>query len=101
MGEMRNTEEKLYITFRSDDDIVQFVDTCCKYDDAIDIKMDKMSTDAKSILGMLLLKLNRPLEIEYGCFDDENNYQQFRAEIMQKFDVKAESLRQNRMMSMA
>lgn len=82
-------EEKLLITFRSEDDIVQFVAVCCEYDDAIDIKVDKMSTDAKSILGMLLMKVGQPLEISYGCYDAENNYEQFREEILQKFEVKA------------
>lgn len=89
MSEIKSSEEKLYITFASEDEIVRFVDVCCEYDDAIDIKVDKMSTDAKSILGMLLMKLGQPLEIEYGCFDDEDNYPEFREEIMGKFNVEA------------
>lgn len=82
-------KEKLFITFQSEDDIVRFVDVCCEYDDAIDVKVDKMSTDAKSILGMLLMKIGHPLEIVYGCYDDNDNYQEFREEIMQKFEVEA------------
>lgn len=85
---MEETREKLYITFHSEEDIMQFVDVCNKYDDAIDIKVDKKSTDAKSILGMLLMKVDTPLEIEYGCYDDEDNYPEFREEILQKFSVK-------------
>lgn len=92
MEEIKSSEEKLYITFHSEDEIIRFVDVCCDYDDAIDIKVDKMSTDAKSILGMLLMKVQQPLEIEYGCYDDEDNYPQFREEILQKFDVKAEKI---------
>lgn len=77
------------VTFHSKDEIIHFVETCCKYDDAIDIKVDKRSTDAKSVMGMLLLKLNEPLEIEYGCFDDTDSYGEFRIEILQKYDVQA------------
>ena len=91
MEETNHSKEKLYITFGSEDDIIRFVDTCCKYDDAIDVKVDKKRTDAKSILGMLLMKIGQPLEIEYGCYDDEDNYAEFREEITEKFDVRAES----------
>ena len=91
MEETNNSKEKLYITFRSEDDIIQFVEVCCKYDDAIDVKVNKKSTDAKSILGMLLMKIGQPLEIEYACYDDVDNYPEFREEIMEKFDVRAES----------
>lgn len=92
MEEIKSSEEKLYIIFHSEDEIIRFVDVCCSYDDAIDIKVEKMSTDAKSILGMLLLKVEQSLEIEYGCYDDKDNYMQFRREIMQKFDVRAEAV---------
>ena len=79
--------EKLFITFRSEDDIIAFVEVCCAYDDAIDIRVGKMLTDAKSILGMLLLKTGESFEIEYGCYDSEDNYRQFRTEILSKFQV--------------
>ena len=46
--------EKLYITFHSEDEIRQFVDTCNEFDDAIDIRIQKTAMDAKSLLGMLL-----------------------------------------------
>ena len=79
--------EKLFIVFRSEEDIIQFVNVCCGYDDAIDIRVGKMCTDAKSILGMLLLKTGETVEIEYECYDSEDNYRQFKEEILQKFDV--------------
>ena len=44
--------EKLYITFHSEDEIRQFVDTCNEFDDAIDIRIQKTAMDAKSLLGM-------------------------------------------------
>ena len=79
--------EKLFITFRSEEDIIAFVEVCCEYDDATDIRAGKMLTDAKSILGMLLLKTGETFEIEYGCYDREDNYSQFREEILKKFQV--------------
>ena len=63
-------KEELYITFHSEDDIRHFVDTCNEFDDAIDIRIQKMAMDAKSLLGMLLMKTEEPLEIEYACYDD-------------------------------
>ena len=88
MEQVQSTQEKLFVTFTSEEDIIRFVDICCNYDDAIDVKADKMSTDAKSVMGMLLMKLGQPLEIEYDCYDDTDNYMEFREEIMQKFQVK-------------
>ena len=54
-------KEELYITFHSEDDIRHFVDTCNEFDDAIDIRIQKMAMDAKSLLGMLLMKTEEPL----------------------------------------
>lgn len=83
-------KEELYITFHSEDDIRHFVDTCNEFDDAIDIRIQKMAmdADAKSLLGMLLMKTEEPLEIEYACYDDEDNYEEFKQAILEKYDVK-------------
>jgi len=70
-------KEELYITFHSEDDIRHFVDTCNEFDDAIDIRIQKMAMDAKSLLGMLLMKTEEPLEIE-----------EFKQAILEKYDVK-------------
>lgn len=80
--------EKLFITFHEKEDILRFVAVCGRYDDAIDIRVGKQTTDAKSIMGMLLLQLDQSLEIEYGCYDDENNYDDFRNEILKEFDIR-------------
>lgn len=89
MDNVREHKEQLYITFHSEEDIIRFVDTCNQYDDAIDVIVEKITTDAKSIMGMLLMKKGEPISIDYGCYDDEDNYQEFRADIMEHFDVKA------------
>lgn len=81
--------ERLTIIFEAKQDIIDFVEVCNKYDDAIDIRADKRSTDAKSIMGMLLLETGREFIIEYGCYDAEDNYEEFRAEILSRFRVKA------------
>ena len=89
---MYNEEPKnevLQIIFKSREEIIHFVDVCNKYDDAIDVRVNKKSTDAKSIMGMLLMKVGEPLTIEYGCYDDEDNYKEFRKEIMEQFQVTA------------
>lgn len=81
------SKEKLFITFHSEEEIVSFVDVCNKYDDAIDIKIDKLLTDAKSVMGMLLASLNIPHEIIYECFDDKDDFQEFRDEIIGRFTI--------------
>lgn len=84
--------QKLTITFHSEDEIRAFVDICTSIDDAIDIHTKKMATDAKSIMGMLLLPLEEELPIGYECYDDENNYEEFRDQIVGKFDVHVTDL---------
>lgn len=78
----------MYVTFHSEDDIIHFVEVCNNYDDAIDILAGKSAMDAKSILGMLKMKIEHPLEIDYGCYDDEDNYGEFKAEIQELFDCR-------------
>lgn len=81
--------ERLIIIFETKQEIMNFVEICNRFDDAIDIRADKKSTDAKSIMGMLLLELGREFIIEYGCYDAEDNYEEFRAEILNRFRVRA------------
>lgn len=84
------SDEKLFITFHDKNDILHFVATCCQYDDAIDVKKDKQVTDAKSVMGMLLLQLEQPMEIVYDCYDEEKDgYEEFRKVILQEYDVQA------------
>ena len=74
--------ESLYITFLSEDDIIHFVDTCNRYDDAIDVVLEKRSTDAKSILGIFSLDLSKPITMEIytdSCDDLLNDIKPFMA----------------------
>ena len=45
---------------------------------------------------MLLMKTEEPLEIEYACYDDEDNYEEFKQDILEKYDVKSYRLRKSR-----
>lgn len=83
-------EEKLWITFHGKDEILHFVADCCKYDSAIDVKLDRQVTDAKSVMGMLLLQLGQPMEIVYDSYQEElGGYEEFRREILEEYDVQA------------
>lgn len=79
--------ENLSVSFRSEDDILNFVETCNKYDDAVDVVWKKMKIDAKSVLGMLQLPYDEELTLEYNCFDDEDSYQMFREDVMAHYRV--------------
>ncbi len=87
MEDNDNTKEKLFITFHSKEEIESFVAFCCNYDDAIDIKVGKQVTDAKSIMGMLLMPLTEALEIIYECYDEINDYSDFKELAVSKSDI--------------
>ena len=80
--------ERMFITFADEKEISAFVNVCNRFDDAIDICSDKRRTDAKSLMGVLSLPLNTELEIIYECFDDEDNYQEFREAVKETFNIK-------------
>jgi phosphotransferase system HPr-like phosphotransfer protein len=77
----------MYVIFHTRDEILSFVSDCNRFDDAIDIINDKASVDAKSVMGMLILELETSYEIKYECFDDEDNYEEFLAEVIDKYDI--------------
>lgn len=87
LDEANNRAEKIYVTFTSEQDIIKFVDICNKIDDAIDVKSGKMSQDAKSILGMIQMPMEQELEVIYGCYDDEDNYEEFK-ELLKDGEIK-------------
>ena len=79
---------RLWILFQSKEEIISFVDLCQDFDDAIDVRADKRRTDAKSVMGMLLLNIGEPIEIEYSCYDSEDNFLEFKEAIMSQYQVK-------------
>lgn len=82
-----NNRKKMYVTFHSKDEIMNFVTVCNKFDDSIDIKDNKTLIDAKSVMGMLILKLDIPYEIVYECFDDEDNYEEFLSAVVDRYSI--------------
>lgn len=55
---------KMQITFKNPDEIVDFVNTVCRYEFDMDLKKGKATVDAKSILGIMYLGLNNVIELQ-------------------------------------
>ena len=52
------------ITFKSMEEILKFVNTVEKYDCAMDMRRGRFTVDAKSLLGVMNLGLNREIELK-------------------------------------
>ena len=57
MGEMK-------LTFKTPNEIVEFVNTVSKYEFDIDVRRGRVVVDAKSLLGIMHLGLNSTLELQ-------------------------------------
>ena len=57
MGEMK-------LTFKTPNEIVEFVNTVSKYEFDIDVRRGRVVVDAKSLLGIMHLGLNSELELK-------------------------------------
>ena len=55
---------KMQITFKNPDEIVDFVNTVCRYEFDMDLKKGKATVDAKSLLGIMYLGLNNVIELQ-------------------------------------
>ena len=55
---------KMQITFKNPDEIVDFVNTVCRYEFDLDLKKGKATVDAKSLLGIMYLGLNNVIELQ-------------------------------------
>lgn len=62
MSEMR-------LTFKTPDEIVEFVNTVSKYDFDIDVSRGRVVVDAKSLLGIMHLGLNNILDLKMHSGD--------------------------------
>lgn len=52
------------LTFKTPDEIVEFVNTVSRYDFDVDVKRGRVVVDAKSLLGIMHLGLNSMLELQ-------------------------------------
>lgn len=64
MGEMK-------LTFKTPDEIVEFVNTVSKYEFDVDVRRGRVVVDAKSLLGIMHLGLNSILELKMHTADGE------------------------------
>ena len=55
---------KMQITFKNPDEIVDFVNTVCRYEFDMYLKKGKATVDAKSLLGIMYLGLNNVIELQ-------------------------------------
>lgn len=55
---------KMQITFKNPEEIVDFVNTVCRYEFDMDLKKGKATVDAKSVLGIMYLGLNNVIELQ-------------------------------------
>lgn len=62
MGEMK-------LTFKTPNEIVEFVNTVSKYEFDIDVRRGRVVVDAKSLLGIMHLGLNSVLELKMHSRD--------------------------------
>ena len=52
------------LTFKTPDEIVEFVNTVSRYDFDVDVKRGRIVVDAKSLLGIMHLGPNSTLELQ-------------------------------------
>ena len=54
---------EMKVTFKSPDEILEFVNTVSKYEFDMDMKKGRLVVDAKSILGIMNLGLNNVIQL--------------------------------------
>ena len=55
---------EMKLTFKTPDEIVEFVNTVSRYEYDVDVKRGRVVVDAKSLLGIMHLGLNSTLELK-------------------------------------
>ena len=70
------------ITFKHPDEIIDFVNTVCKFDFNMDMRRGRAVVDAKSLLGIMNLGLNNVIELQMyadDCTELERQLERFAA----------------------
>ena len=62
---------EMKLTFKTPDEIVEFVNTVSKYEFDVDVRRGRVVVDAKSLLGIMQLGLNSILELKMHTADGE------------------------------
>ena len=60
---------EMKLTFKTPDEIVEFVKTVSKYEFDVDVRRGRVIVDAKSLLGIMHLGLNSVLELTMHTAD--------------------------------
>ena len=80
-------QPKMFVTLHSPDEIRDFCRFCNQFDDAIDLLSGPMMTDAKSLMGSLLMDYSKPNEVVYQCYDDVDSFNAFKTAAEAKFTI--------------
>ena len=62
---------EMKLTFKTPDEIVEFVNTVSKYEFDVDVRRGRVVVDAKSLLGIIHLGLNSISELKMHTADGE------------------------------
>ena len=62
---------EMKLTFKTPDEILEFVNTVSKYEFDVDVRRGRVVVDAKSLLGIMHLGLNSILELKMHTADGE------------------------------
>ena len=62
---------EMKLTFKTPDEIVEFVKTVSKYEFDVDVRRGRVVVDAKSLLGIMHLGLSSILELKMHTADGE------------------------------
>ena len=67
--EVRLIMNEMKLTFKTPDEIVEFVRTVSRYEFDVDVRRGRVVVDAKSLLGIMHLGLNSVLELKMHTGD--------------------------------
>ena len=71
-------QSKMFVTLHSPEEIREFCRFCNQFDDAIDLLSGQTITDAKSLMGSLMVDYSKPIQVVYQCYDDVDSFEDFK-----------------------
>lgn len=63
--------KSIYVKFKNNEDVCNFVNIVCRYDTDFDLVKGRKIIDAKSYLGILCFDLSNPLRLDIHEENDE------------------------------
>lgn len=80
-------QSKMFVTLHSPEEIREFCRFCNQFDDAIDLLSGQTITDAKSLMGSLMVDYSKPIQVVYQCYDDVDSFEDFKSAAEAKFTI--------------